>query len=104
MREKRIFTKEEINYIIDNWGKESAYSMRKKFKCSFEAVCKVATENGLEKPKSNQWTEEEIEYLQDNFKTSTYEEISKKLGRTTKAVGYKAESLGFQKVIKKSTN
>ena len=50
------------------------------------------------------WTENEIEYLQENFKTSTYEEIGKKIGRTTKAVGYKAESLGFQKVIKKSTN
>ena len=28
-RKKKIFTEEEIKYIIDNWKKESAYSMKK---------------------------------------------------------------------------
>lgn len=52
------FTEEQIEYIISNWGKESPYSMKKKFGCTWYAVCKVAELNGLEIPKTNEWTEE----------------------------------------------
>lgn len=45
---KYIFTEEQINYIVENWGKESAHSMKKKFGCSWYAVCRVAEANGLE--------------------------------------------------------
>ena len=44
---KREFTDEEIQYIINNWGKESPHSMKKRFKCSWYAVCKVAEKHGL---------------------------------------------------------
>ena len=38
----REFTDEEIQYIVDNLGKESPHSMKKKFNCSWSAVCKIA--------------------------------------------------------------
>lgn len=95
MREKRIFTEEEINYIIDNWGKESTYSMRKKFDCSFEAICKVAVKNGLEKPKSNQWTEEEINTLKELSDKFHYQDIAKIMGKSENAIYLKARKLGI---------
>ena len=44
------FTDAEIQYIISNWGKESPHSMKKKFGCTWYAVCKIAEEHGLELP------------------------------------------------------
>lgn len=60
---KKEFTEEEIQYIVDNWGKESPYSMKNRFNCSWYAVCKVAEQQGLDIPTSNNWTDEEIEML-----------------------------------------
>ena len=62
-RKKREFTEEEIQYIISNWGKESPHSMKKKLNCTWYAVCKIAENNGLEIPRSKEWTQEEIETL-----------------------------------------
>ena len=151
MSKARIFTEEEIKYIIDNWGKESPHSMKKKFNCSWYAVAKVAQNNGLELPTTNEWTEEEIakaellfkrgkdynyiaseltrseisvatllrnmgygymmpqywkgkeiKYLRENYKNMTYAEIADYLGRTEKAIGAKADELGFQKKKRKN--
>ncbi len=147
------FTKEEIKYIVDNWGKESPHSMKKKLGCTWYAISKVATLHGLELPTSNKWTEEEIKqaedlfktgknyleiaktinrsewavanllrnmgysymlpqfwkeeelkYLRENYENMTYAEIAEALGRTTKAIGAKAEELGYQKRLKRTKN
>ncbi|MFV0249497.1 MAG: hypothetical protein ACK5HP_00430 [Bacilli bacterium] len=37
-----VFTEEQIKYIIENWGKESAHCMKKKFGCTWYAVKNVA--------------------------------------------------------------
>lgn len=74
--QKREFTQEEVLYIVNNWGKESAHSMKKKFNCSWYAVCRVAKENGLELPKSNNWTKEEVQTLKDLSGKYHYEIIA----------------------------
>ena len=61
--QKYEFTQEQIDYIINNWGVETAHSMKKKFGCSWYAVCSIAKEHGLEMPESNAWNEEDIELL-----------------------------------------
>lgn len=33
-REKFIFSEEQIQYILNNWGIESAHSMKKRFGCT----------------------------------------------------------------------
>lgn len=58
--EKFQFSKEQIQYIKDNWGKESAHSMKKKFGCSWYAVVNMAKDLGFDLPESNQWTKEEM--------------------------------------------
>ena len=94
-REKKIFTNEEIKYIIENWGKESAHSMKKKFNCSWYAVCKVAEEHGLELPKSNEWTDEDVKTLIELSEKNHYDEIAEIMGKTKNAIYLKAKRLGI---------
>lgn len=93
--EKRIFTEEEIKYIIDNWGKESAHSMKKKFNCSWYAVCSVAEKHGLDMPKSNEWTEEDVDVLKELSEEFHYFEIAEILGRSKNSIYLKARKLGI---------
>lgn len=92
---KRLFTNEEREYIISNWGKESPHSMKKKFNCSWNAVCKIAEENGLELPTSNEWTNEEIETLKLLSDKYHYSEIAKIMNKTENAIYIKARRLGI---------
>lgn len=88
------FTQEQKNYIVNNWGKESAYSMKTKFGCSWEAVCNVAKEFGLDMPESEKWTKDQVNDLIKMSDKMHYEEIAKKLGKTNNAVYLKAKKLG----------
>ena len=90
---KREFTEEEIQYIVDNWGKESPYSMKNKFNCSWYAVCKVAEQHKLDIPTSNNWTPEEIETLKLLSDKYHYSEIAKIMNKTENAVYLKARKL-----------
>ncbi len=92
---KRQFTDEEIQYIISNWGKESPHSMKKKFNCSWYAVCNIAEKNGLEIPRSNEWTNEEIETLKLLSDKYHYSEIAKIMNKTENAIYIKARRLGI---------
>ena len=92
---KYEFTEEQIKYIIDNWGKESPHSMKKKFGCTWYAVCKVAESHGLEIPTSNAWTEEEIKVLKELSDKYHYTEIAKIMGKTENAIYLKARRLGI---------
>lgn len=93
--QKREFTAEEVEYIVNNWGKKSAYSMKKKFNCSWYAVCRVAEANGLELPKSNHWTKEEVETLKKLSKKYHYEVIAEKMHKSSSAIYLKARRLGI---------
>lgn len=45
------------------------------------------------------WTEEEIEYLKENYPTNTpLNEITKKVGKTMKAIRHKAARLGLSRL------
>ena len=92
---KYEFTEEQINYIIENWGEESPHSMKKKFGCSWYAVCKVAESHGLEIPTSNAWTKEEIAILRELSDKYHYTEIAKILNKTENAIYLKARKLGI---------
>lgn len=92
---KREFTQDEINYIVNNWGKESPNSMKKKFNCSWYAVCKVAEKYGLEIPTSNEWTDEEIKTLKTLSDKYHYSEIAKIMNKTENAIYLKARKLGI---------
>lgn len=92
---KYEFSQEEIQYIIENWGKESPHSMKKKFGCTWYAVCKIAENNGLEIPTSKEWKEEEITILKELSDKYHYTEIAKMMGKTENAIYIKARRLGI---------
>lgn len=96
MSNKREFTEEEINYILKNWGKESAYSMKKRFNCTWYAIAKIAERHGLPLPKSNAWTEKEVRKLKRLAPKYHYYIIAEKLGKSNNAVYLKARKLGIE--------
>lgn len=96
MRGKKYeFSQEQIQYIIDNWGKESPNSMKKRFGCTWYAVCKIAEQHGLEIPTSNQWTKEQINTLVELSDKYHYTEIAKIMNKTETAIYIKARRLGI---------
>ena len=69
--------------------------MKKKFNCSWYAVCKVAEKHGLEIPTSNEWTNEEIETLKLLSDKYHYSEIANIMNKTENAIYMKARRLGI---------
>lgn len=90
-----VFTDEQINYIVSNWGKESAHSMKNKFGCTWYSVVKVAQEKGLEAPNSNEWTDNQIKQLKELSNKYHYEKIADILEKSPNAVYLKARRLGI---------
>lgn len=95
MGKKFIFSDEQIKYILDNWGKESAHSMKKKFGCTWYAVCNVAKMHGLEMPTCNDWSKDEEETLKSLSEIYHYKEIASIMGKSENAIYLKARKLGI---------
>lgn len=93
--QKFEFSQDQKDYIVNNWGKESAHSMKNKFGCSWYAVCNVAKEFELDMPESNKWTEEQINLLIKMSDKMHYEKIADNLGKTNNAVCLKAKKLNI---------
>jgi DNA-binding CsgD family transcriptional regulator len=93
------FTEKQVKYVLENWGKESAHSMKKRFGCSWYAIVKIAEENKLELPTSNNWTKEEINMLRLLAEKYHYEDIAKKMNKTENAIYLKARKLGITLIM-----
>ena len=100
-KNKKIFSDEERQYIIDNWGKESAHSMKNKFNCSWYSICSVAKENDLEMPKSNEWTKEEIETLTLLASKYDYKTIARIMKKSETSIYLKARRMNITLIQRK---
>jgi hypothetical protein len=69
--------------------------MKLKFGCSWYAIARVAEENGLELPTSNDWTDEQIEQLKILADNYHYKVIAQIMGKTDNAIYLKAKKLGI---------
>ena len=96
---KYIFTDEQIEYIVDNWDKESIHSMKNRFGCTWYAVAKIGEIYGLDLPTSNYWSDEEIETLKTLSEDYHYEEIAKIMNRTENAIYLKAKRLKIDLIM-----
>ncbi len=92
----RIFTEEEKQYIVSNWGKISINKMRKHLNCTWEAVQKIGIEYGLELPKPNIWSKEEEEKLKSLDLSLTYYEVALILNRDYGTTRQKAKRMGLK--------
>lgn len=93
--QKFEFTSEQIKYIVDNWGKISAHSMKNMFGCSWYAVVSIAKKYNLDPPESNRWTEEENELLKKLAADTHYEDIAESMHKSPNAIYLRAKRLGI---------
>ncbi len=95
MRKKREFTDEEIKYIVDNWGVESIYKMRKKFDCSWNVISEIGIKYNLKIPTSRVWSEQDVSLLKELSSTHHYKEIAKIMNKTEASIYDKARRLNL---------
>ena len=95
---KKQWTTEENQYIIENFGKWTFSDMSKKLGCAITTVEKRAIYLGLnfEKKTAKRWTEEEIKTAETLFESgNTYQEISDVIERSEWAVANLLRNLGY---------
>ena len=89
------WTKEEENYLIDNFKTMNYKDISNHLGVSEGAIRAKCFDLGL--VKNTRWTEEEISFVKENLYKMTYEEMSKYLNRTPVSIGVKMKKLGIKK-------
>ena len=100
---RRIWTKEEDNYIIENFNRISFSKMADFFNCGILTVQNRAISLGLpvERKTIRRWTEEELNTLRELSETETNKTIAEVLNRSVAEVNKHARKLGIKLLLKK---
>lgn len=93
MAGKKTWTKEEEQYLKDNFKTMNFGEIARALDKTPGSVRAKASSLDLRRPPTNTWTEDEIEFMRKNARRMTIEKVAKKLGRTPKAVSIKAAHL-----------
>lgn len=102
---KKKWTHQEIQYLLDNWGKVSLARIMESLDRSEDSVMRKARRLGLnvnkteDSLKKKRWSEEEDNYIINNYRVLTVDEISERLGRTVYAIRKRALALGVTNEI-----
>lgn len=90
------WTKEDIEYLKENYSSTSFEEMSRVLKREISAIHTKSCK--LKITKNQEWSDAEIKYLKNNYQTKTYKELSKELdGRTKTAIDLKINKLGLKK-------
>jgi hypothetical protein len=92
------WTKEDEEFLRVNYGKMTASQLADIFDVKIGAIYQKCFKLGIyfgPDTAIKKWTEEEENFLRANYLNIPYEELGKKLNRTTKAIGYKCDMLGL---------
>lgn len=98
----RLWTDEEIKYLIDNWTSFPASHFSKKFNRSAETVrariyllkkAEIISNETHLKSLQREWTDDEIVYLERAWLRTPTENIAKHLNRTKSSVRHKARKM-----------
>lgn len=101
----RRWNEEEIELLKIMAPKYLNKTIARKLNRSVNELNKKARELGIDLIfKRPVWKKWKVKFLRENYENMTYSEIAEELGRTTKAIGAKAEELGYQKRLIKSKN
>lgn len=95
---KKRWTKEEKQFLIDNYNLLSYKELEEKLKTNKEAILKQAQYLNITEG-NRYWTNEEEEYLTYKWGLVTIDYMSKKLDRTHSAILLKANDLGLKEQI-----
>jgi len=97
---KKKWVREEVQYLLDSWDKESPEKIMEYLGRSEDSVMRKARRLGLNVNKAEdellkkRWTKEEDNYIIENYGVLTAAEISKKLGRSVYALRKRAIAIG----------
>lgn len=97
---KKKWIQKEVQYLTDNWNKESLENIMEKLGRTEDSIVRKARRLGLNVNKAEdeilkrRWKEEEDKYIVESYGASTVEEISQKLGRSVYAVRKRAIAIG----------
>ncbi|MBQ4583792.1 MAG: hypothetical protein IJA94_02770 [Bacilli bacterium] len=100
---KREWTSEEDQYIVDNFGKMTFSDMAKHLNCSINTVQRRGLELGFsyDKKSIRRWTEDEIELLKVMAPKYLNKTIARKLKRSVNEVNKKARQLNIKLISRK---
>lgn len=100
---KRVWLKEEDEYIKDNFQNKTFSEMSKYLGCSIPTLQNRLIVLGfeIEKKKVNRWTDEEIELLKIMASKYLNKTIARKLNRSVSEVNKKARELKIQLIFKR---
>ena len=91
-----VWTEEEEQFLLENYGKVSIQKMASQFGKSVGTIAKKAKELGLHMRRKNSWTEAELEILRENCSKEKLAKVHELLpGRTPGACFMKAKQLGI---------
>ena len=91
------WTKEEEEYLRENYKKVSESELEEKLNRNIKAICQKARRMGLSA--SIKWTKEEDNYLKENWGKLKIDTLCKRLNRSKRAVqerAYRTLNLGSQ--------
>jgi hypothetical protein len=88
------FTRKDDDILRESYGILPREELCELLGRNDESIYKRARYLGLTK-KLKEWTDEELKYLIENYKSLSYDEIGRNLGRTRKAITIKVFALGL---------
>lgn len=91
-----IFTEEETQFIINNYGEMTSNEIAEKLGFTVEQIRSRINFLGIRKQKCR-FTKEEFQYIKENYPNKSVEEIAVYLNKTTKQVQDKIHNSGLNK-------
>lgn len=82
----RNYTKEEIQFIKDNFANMTIKQIAKTLSKDENSIYNAVRKLGLKKQKHNKWTDDEIAFLRDNYINMTSEQISHHITHSVDAI------------------
>ncbi len=104
MPKRKRWTKEEEQWLKENYQKFSNKELAEKFGVSETSIQKKLASLGLTRQQQKKWTKEDEEFLKENYESMSIEELAKKFNVTPLAVKKKLARLGLSKRSKKRTS
>lgn len=82
----RNYTKEEIQYIKNNFANMTIKQIAKTLNKTENSIYNAVRKLGMQKQKHNKWTDDEVAFLRDNYINMTSEEISHYINHSIDAI------------------
>ena len=95
---KPRFTKEEQQYILDNYNTKKYSEIAFDLNCTATQIASWLSRNHINKSNRSIFTEDQIAYMKQHYTDMTYKEIANYLGFTERQIRGKINNMGLSKI------